>query len=176
MTMMLCCIGCTESAVEDLHPQSLENENLNLRMLTEQYWVDPAGTIINAFDGSLILEFPEGVVSEPGLFTLTSFPLHRMEREGYHLMNRGFSIEPESDHTPMSTALKQHVKVTICFGSEFCAGTKNANESTITIFYVNDYGCESERIDLMCKCVRDASGNSCHGCIYCCGTYVIGES
>jgi hypothetical protein len=176
MAMLLTCIGCTESDHVDPIPQSFEEEYLNFRVLTEQYWVDPDGTTIGAFNGGVTLGFPEGAVAEPTLFTLASFPLHRLERKGYHLMNRGFSITPESENEQINNLLQHYVKIKMCVDSDLCAGIKGTYESAITIFYLNDCGGENERIELMCKCVRDHSGNSFHGCIYCCGTYVIGES
>jgi len=177
VVILVTCIGCTKEPPVPPTPGSLAAEKyLDLRVVTEQYWVDPEGTTINAFNGGVILDFPEGVVNEPTLVNLASFPLDGLEREGYHLMDRGFSITRDSEYEPISSSLNHYVKIKISFDSNLLAGRKGTMESAFTIFYLNHYGSANERIELMSKCTRDISGNSFNGCLYCCGTYVVGES
>ena len=168
----LALVGCTETSPDEAIPGSLVEEySLHQNILTEQYWVDPGGTVIKAFDGAVILEFSDGAFKEPTLINISSFPLHHLDLDGYNLMNRGISITNDLQRPNFNS----YAMVSMTYDPMMLRGKKEVNESALTIFKVCNYSCANERLESIGNCTIDADRHTVSGCIYCCGFYVIGE-
>jgi len=95
-----------------------------------EFWIDREGKVVYALEGKVILEFPEGAVSEPTLFTVATFPLDQLDLSGYNLANCGIYLKSAFPGQRFARAV--HVKLPYCT-SDFKTTTP-VDEENLTIF------------------------------------------
>jgi hypothetical protein len=131
-----------------------------------EFWVDREGKVVYALEGIAILEFPEGTVTEPTLFTVSSFPLDQLEMSGFNMANCGIYLK--SDFPGQKFAKSVLIKLPYCT-SDFCAPL---NEENITIYRI----IPNVQAYSVGECSVDCTWKMVKGCINECGFYVLGEN
>ena len=132
------------------------------------FWVDREGKVVYALEGSVILEFPEGAVTEPTLFTVESFPQDQLEMDGFNMANCGISLK--SAFPGQKFAKSVHIKLLYCT-TDFKAATP-VNEENLTIFRILPNVFASS----IGQCTVDCTWDMIYGCINECGIYSVGEN
>ncbi|MEN8228982.1 MAG: hypothetical protein ABFS38_12570 [Bacteroidota bacterium] len=145
---------------------SLEPEpELTGNVVTQTFMVEPEGTWINLFNGTVYLEFPEGAVTVPTQFNISSFPVHHLDLDGICTDCRGISIEngiPED-------SFNKFTKIRMKYSEEL-------PESSLTIYNVSPTIYSAQRINSIGDCCTESSCNMITGSIGKCGFYVVGEN
>lgn len=163
--MVLACSGCTEY---DRTPSIPFGDNI---LASEDHWVYPEGTSLIALDGSVFLDFPQGVVTTPTLFTISSVALEDHPREEYNSMNMGISITNSIE----DLVFGDFVNIRMNYAKDEFQRSPEVNEDYLTIYKMETIGTLSERLESIGQCCVDCSCKTISGCISECGLYVVGE-
>ena len=65
---------------------------------SQVFKVPPEGKVVSVFGGSVVLNFQEGSVAGPTLFTISSFLLNHLDLDGMNMYNMGLYLEGESPY------------------------------------------------------------------------------
>jgi hypothetical protein len=155
----LASFSCSEARLGD-DPLEVANDG--------EFWVDQEGKIVYALEGSVILEFPEGAVTEPTLFTVASFPEDQLEMGGFNMAKCGIILK--SDFPGQKFAQSVHITLPYCT-SDFKSATP-VNEEDLTIFRIIPNVFASS----ISQCTVDCTWDMIHGCIDECGIYTVGQN
>ncbi len=168
--------GCEDEIPSSTSDRSTVDLQANIygNVFSEHYWVKPEGTIINAINGTLRLDFPRGAVNEPTLITVASFPLDHLNLDGYKMLNRGYRIES----SPMVEHFNKSAKLWLQFDiNEVKTGkTANFDQDNMTLYQVWDNLQAYENIETVEGCCINSSCDMVYACICECGFYVVGEN
>ena len=163
--LMLACIGCEN----DFERSSLPlEENI---LASEDFWVNPEGTSLITSDGRVYLNFPEGAVLEPTLFTIASIAIDDDPKEEYNTLDYGISITS----TSQDLVFGEFVIIRLNYALEAFQRTSQVNEKNLTIYKMETIGTLCEREVSIGQCRVDCSGRTVQGCISEGGLYVVGE-
>ena len=151
-------------------PETSYNGNI----MSESFWVEPEGTSVNLFNGTVSMEFREGAVVNRTEFTLVTFPLHHLDMDGINIYKRGYSLEGNTQNKIFPNG--------VTFRAEYDLVEENwkksvpDNEENLTIYYVSPTLYAYERIVSIGDCCVDCNCKIVKGCIGQCGFYVVGEN
>ena len=163
--MLLACFACSEY---DRTASIPVEDNI---LASEDHWVYPEGTSLIALDGSVFLDFPQGVVTTPTLFTISSVSLEENPREEYNSMKMGISIKNSVE----DLVFGDFVNVRMNYAMDEFQRSAEVNEEYLTIYKMETIGTLSERLESLGQCCVDCSCKTVSGCISECGLYVVGE-
>lgn len=135
----------------------------------ESFRVEPSGTSVSIFNGAVYLDFPEGSVSSPTIFTIVTFPVPFMD--GYNLMQTGYSLSGPAPAQPWY----QKAEITLMYDPSGFNGTPPENEKDMAIFLAKDDVFLPEQIECIENCQVDRTSRTISGCIDQCGIYMVGE-
>ena len=168
--------GCEDNTTGSSSDRPIIDREANLdgNVFSEQYWVQPEGTIIGAINGTLRMDFPRGAVNEPTLITVASFPLDHLDLDGYKMLNRGYRIEA----SPMVEQFNKSAKLWLQFDINEVKTGKRASfdKDNMTLFQVWDNLQAYEKIEVVEGCCINSACDMVYACICECGFYVVGEN
>jgi len=173
--MTLTFLGCEEdiSSSTERFPYLEREYNENVKIQT--FKVQPEGTEVSVFGGSVLLNFPEGSVSAPTLFIITLFPIDPFDLDGINMYNKGLYLEGD---TPNQKLINVTIQVNYDLDPESWKENvpdENA-EQNLTIFHVSPDIYAYQRINSVGNCCIDSECKMIKGCIKNCGYYVVGEN
>ncbi len=143
------CTGCSK----EYESQPTDEQAINAKIKTEFFHVHPAGTIVTAFDGNVLLEFPAETIPTITKFSIVSFPVDHLDLGGINIMNRGFSIKNITNDNKFDIPVKLMVRYDQV---DFIECTPN-EESDLAIyrFYGDRYG--FHKVEAVGECCVDCS-------------------
>jgi hypothetical protein len=174
--MALTLMGCPnyDDVTYPERPQESEPA-YNGNIMSQSFKVLPEGTEVSLLDGTVWMQFPEGTVSEPTEFRVTSFPIQHLDLKGFNMYNRGIYLEGE---TPYQYTANVQIRIKYDLAQE--SWKKSAPgpeaEKELTIYFISPNILAYQRINSIGTCCVDCSCKMIRGCISCCGTYVVGEN
>ncbi|RLD70902.1 MAG: hypothetical protein DRI98_06705 [Bacteroidetes bacterium] len=171
--LMSVSLGCTKDDPEIYQdrpePYTMSQESGNI--LNATFHIQPDGTNVELFGGILSLEFPSGMVSEPTLISVTSFPIDHLDMEGINVMNRGVSISYSANQDGFGAIAYIIFQYDL---SEFKSNLKGA-ETNLTIYRVSENIYAYNRIAPIGPCCVNSDCEQVRGCISDGGLFVVGE-
>ena len=140
---------------------------------SQAFKVPPEGKEVSVFGGSVILNFEEGSVSGPTMFTISSFLVNHLDLDDMNMYKLGLYLEGEYP----SLNLKD-VTIQVKYDLDPESWKKSApgpTDENLTIYHVSPNIFTYEGIYSIGECCVDCSSTMIQGCIDCCGFYVVGE-
>jgi len=139
---------------------------------TQKFWVYPEGGTVNLFDGAIELFFPEGAVPNYTELTMTTFPAHYLDLEGYNLYYWGFTLENDF----MGAAFPNRITFRIRYDMAEESWLKDlpASEEDLQIYRVSPTPYSFERIVPVEECCVNCNCKIVRGCVSKYGSYVVG--
>jgi len=174
--MTLTIMGCgKEDPPEPVVDRPESEAAYSGNVITQTFWVYPEGTEVSALGGTVWLKFPEGAVSVLTEFTITCFPIHHLEFDGFNMYNRGIHLESGTPNQKLA-----NVMITLNYDLAQENWKKSAPiplaESFMTIYHVSPNLYAYQRINSIGDCCVDCESKTIQGCISSCGFYVLGEN
>ena len=173
--MTLTIMGCGEDPLPPVVDRPESEATYSGNIITQTFWVYPEGTEVSALGGIVWLKFPEGAVSVLTEFTITCFPIHHLDLDGYNMYNRGIYLESGIPNQKLANVM---IKLNYDLDPE--NWKKSAPipvaEPFMTIYHVSPNIYAYQRINSIGECCVDCSCKMIKGCIDGCGFYVIGEN
>jgi len=176
MAAVLCLAttGCEkESPILSGNVQEPETSSKG-NIMAESFWVEPDGTSVNLFNGTVLMTFPEGAVTTRTEFTLVTFPLHHLDMDGINIYKRGYALEGHTENKIFPNGV--HFSAKYDMVEENWMKSVPADEQNLTIYYVSPTLYAYERIVSIGDCCVDCDCKIVKGCIGQCGFYVVGEN
>jgi hypothetical protein len=154
-----------KSLTEAEYPEFIESQ---------AFKVPPEGKEVSVFGGSVILNFQEGSVAGPTMFTISSFLLNHLDLNDLNMYNMGLYLEGESPKLDLKDVSMQ-VKYDLDPESWKKSAPGPADEN-LTIYHVSPDIYDYQTINSIGECCIDCSSTMIQGSINCCGYYVVGEN
>ena len=170
--ILLPIVGCEE---EDLlnTEKSLTEVELPEFLKSQAFKVPQEGKEVSVFGGSVILNFQEGSVAGPTMFTISSFLVNHIDLDNMNMYNIGLYLEGESPNQNLENV---SIKVKYDLDPEsWKTSTPGPTDENLTVYHVSPNIFAHERIKPIDECCVDFSSTMIQGCIDCCGFYVVGE-
>lgn len=134
--------------------------------------VPPEGKEVSVLDGSVILNFQEGSVAGPTMFTISSFLVNHLDLDDKNMYNMGLYLEGESPYLDLKDVSIQ-VKYDLDQES-WKKSTPGPTDENLTIYHVSPDIYAYQVINSIGKCYVDCSTTIIQGCINSCGYFVVG--
>ena len=149
-----------------------DEQSINAEIKTEYVYIHPTGTTVTAFDGSVIIDFPDGTIATPTRFAIVSIPLEQLDLDDINVMQRGFTIKNITNNNKFENPVKIMMRYDL---ADFNQCQPN-DESDLGIyrFYGDRYA--YHKIEFVGECCMNCSCKTVNSCIYECGTYVVVEN
>jgi hypothetical protein len=171
--VLLATTGCEEEPPippeEFPKPEALNSGHI----ITQSFWVYPEGGTIDLFEGAMEIVIPRGAVSSSTEFTLSIFPIHYLDLDGYNLYNRGFYLEGDSPEQMFPDGITLKIRYDMVEASWL--KDLPANERNLQIYRGSPTVYFDRRFDAVGECCVDCNCNMVIGCVDKCGFYVVGE-
>ena len=143
----------------------------NGKVITEYFIVHPIGTIIHAFGGDIILDFPRGTVPTETRYSIVSFPIDQLDLRGNNLMMRAISLTNVMNENTFAIPVKVMMRYDLC-EYNMC---EPGDESQIAIYRFRGDIHAFHKVEAMGECCMDCSCKTVTGCIDECGSFVLVE-
>lgn len=171
--VLLATTGCEEEPpvpAEDVpRAEILYSGNI----MTQDFRVSPEGGTLNLFDGAMELVIPRGAVSSTTEFTVTSFPVHYLDLEGYNLYDRGFYLEGDSPDQMFPDGITLKIRYDMYEGSWL--KSVPSDERNLKIYRGSPSVYFSRSVDPLGECCVDCNCKIVIACAGKCGFFVVGE-
>lgn len=168
-------IGCGENYEHPFETEKSDNEAVYPEFINSQsFKVPPEGKEVSVFGGSVVLNFREGSVAGPTIFTISSFLVNPLDLDDMNLYNMGLYLEGESPNLDL-----KDVSIRVKYDLDPESWKKSApgpTDENLTIYHVSPNILDYEGIYSIGGCCVDCSSTMIQGCIDCCGFYVVGEN
>lgn len=164
------CTACSENLA--LIGVSEETEDLyGDKLLTDYIRVLPTGTVAHVFDGDVTLEFSPGTVATATRYKVLTFPLDYDNMEGVNVMKRAFTLTNITNDNKMN----HPVKITMRYDLAEYTVCDPCDETDLTIYHLWGDQYAYHGIESIGECLKDCSCKTICGCIFDCGSYLVGE-
>jgi len=140
---------------------------------SQAFKVPPEGKEVSVLDGFVILNFQEGSVAGPTIFTISSFLVNHLDLDDINTYNMGLYLEGESPNLDL-----KDVSIQVKYDLDPESWKKSApgpTDENLTIYHVSPDIIAYEGIHLTGECLVDCSSTMIKGCISSCGFYLVGE-
>jgi hypothetical protein len=171
--VLLATTGCEDEP--PIPPEELPKAETQYsgNIMTQDFWVSPEGGTFNLIDGALEIVIPKGAVSHSTEFSLTSFPVHYLDLEGYNLYDRGFYLEGDSPEQMFPGGISFKIRYDMVEGSWL--KSVPVDERNLQIYWGSPTLYFSKKVDPVGECCVDRNCKIVIGCLGKCGFYVVGE-
>lgn len=148
--------------------------------LKTTFVVQPTGTSMTFFEGTVTLEFPSGAVYVPTEFTIVSRFMDNINSGDINTLTRGISLENTSglDGKSGDAVLHDHVTIRLHYDMAETSWSINIpeDEEQLIIYNALPNFEDCQKISSLGDCCTDGSVKTVMGCIDQCGFYVVGEN
>ena len=162
------CTSCSEN------PPGIPTEdvlNPDGKIETEYFKVQSSGTIIHAFGGDVMLDFPPGTVPTTTRYKIVSFPLDHLDLKGRNVMLRAFSLKNIQNKNEFENPVALIIRYDLC-EYNMC---KPSEESELAIYRLRGDMYAYHKMEALGECSMNCSCKTVRTCIEECGSYVVVE-
>jgi hypothetical protein len=171
--LMTLTLGCEEPIeYTNLDYSIAENQYLGYAT-TQTIKVHPEGAEVSVFGGAVILNFPEGSVSQPEVFIIGMLSTDHLDVEGINIYETGFYLEAGSPYQELNEVT---IQVKYDLDPECWRMNPPEAEQDLSLNFVYPDFEGYQGMHPLGDCSVDSESKMIKSCIYNCGYFLVSEN
>lgn len=172
--LMTLTLGCEEDVLQPpCNPISIDESQYIGYRTTEAFKVEPGGTDVSVFEGSILLNFPEGSVSAPEVFIIGMLSANQLDIDGINTYETGFYLE---GNVPYQELHNVTIQVKYDLDPESWRMNAPESEQDLSLNFVYPDFEDYQGMQPLGDCSVDSESKMIKSCLHNCGYFLVSEN